>query len=550
MSPTSATAGGAAFTLTVNGSNFINGSVVQWNGSARTTTFVSASQLTATIPASDIATGGTPQVTVFNPAPGGGTSGALTFTISNPVPTTTSLNPASAVVGGAAFTLTVNGSNFVTGSVVQWNGSARTTTFVSSTQLTAAIPATDIAATGTATVTVFNPTPGGGTSNAQTFSITSGSGNPVPVLNSISPPCTARGGPGFTLNISGSNFISGSVVQWNGSPRTTTFVSSTQLTAAIPAADIAATGTPSVTVFNPAPGGGLSSALTISISPGGCSLRFRGNGVGDIDRVKIRIDDPSTPNPDPPANVGATNFTLEFWMRAAAAENTAGPQICGANINWINGNIVFDRDRFNQDRKFGLSIVGGRFIFGVSGNGTGNLTICGATNVLDNLWHHVAVQRRPSDGQMWLFVDGISDATGPGPAGDISYPFHAVPGNFCGPNGSGTGTLPCLNDPFLVIGAEKHDAGSQYPSYSGFIDEVRISTTLRYPTSGGFAPPTQPFVPDGSTAALYHFDEGQGDVINDSSLPPAGGLSPGVRRFGTGGLLPAGPEWVTQTPFP
>jgi hypothetical protein len=273
--------------------------------------------------------------------------------------------------------------------------------------------------------------------------------------------------------------------------------------------------------------------------------------VGDIDRVKIRIDDPSTPNPDPPANVGATNFTLEFWMRAAAAENTAGPQICGANINWINGNIVFDRDRFNQDRKFGLSIAGGRFIFGVTGIGIGNnLTICSITNVLDNVWHHVAVQRRRSDGQMWLFVDGNPEATAGGPGGDISYPFHAVPGNFCGPNGSGTGNQPCLNDPFLVIGAEKHDAGSQYPSYSGFIDEVRISTMLRYPATGGFARPTQPFGPDSSTAALYHFDEGQGDVINDFSLPPAGGLSPAVRKFG--GVIPVpgqGPEWVKDTPF-
>src|SRR6185295_629608 len=49
----------------------------------------------------------------------------------------------------------------------------RTTTFVSSTQLTAAIPASDIATVGTANVTVVNPAPGGGTSNALTFTILS-----------------------------------------------------------------------------------------------------------------------------------------------------------------------------------------------------------------------------------------------------------------------------------------------------------------------------------------------------------------------------------------
>src|SRR5205085_11676130 len=55
---------------------------------------------------------------------------------------------------------------------VRVNGAARTTTFVSSTELTASIPATDTAATGTPNITVFNPTPGGGTSNAQTLTIT------------------------------------------------------------------------------------------------------------------------------------------------------------------------------------------------------------------------------------------------------------------------------------------------------------------------------------------------------------------------------------------
>lgn len=282
-------------------------------------------------------------------------------------------------------------------------------------------------------------------------------------------------------------------------------------------------------VVNPAPGVGG-------------SLRFHGNGIRapNQDRVKIRIDNPAVP-----ADVGATDFTLEFWMKALASENGAGPQSCGANINWIYGNIVFDRDRYNQDRKFGLSIVGGRFIFGVSGNGTGDRTICGATNVLDNAWHHVAVQRRLSDGQMWLFVDGRLEAQAAGPGGDISYPDNASPGNFCGPGGSGNGSQPCTNDPFLVIGAEKHDAGAQYPSYSGFIDEVRLSGVLRYPTSSGFAPPTQPFATDASTLALYHFDEGQGNTIVDSSGAPRG-PSNGVRNFGGS---PAGPEWATDTPF-
>ena len=89
----------------------------------------------------------------------------------NPVPVLTSLSPSSATVGGAGFTLTVTGSHFVKGSQIRWNGAARATTFVSSGQLEAVIPASDIGATGTASVTVVNPAPVGGTSNALPFTI-------------------------------------------------------------------------------------------------------------------------------------------------------------------------------------------------------------------------------------------------------------------------------------------------------------------------------------------------------------------------------------------
>jgi hypothetical protein len=261
LSPSSAIAGGAAFTLTVIGTNLVSTSVVRWNGSNRTTTFVSKTKVTAMITAADIANAGTAHVTVMNPAPGGGISGSLTFTINNPAPTTTSLLPSSATAGGPAFTLTVNGTNFVATSKVHWNGSSRSTTFVSATKLTAMIMAGDIATAGTASVTVVNPSPGGGTSNAQTFTIN----DPVPALTSLVPSSTQHGGAAFTLIVKGSNFVHASQVKWNGSNRTTTFVSKTLVKAAITAADIANPGTAQVTATNPAPGGGTSNALTFTI---------------------------------------------------------------------------------------------------------------------------------------------------------------------------------------------------------------------------------------------------------------------------------------------
>jgi len=94
-----------------------------------------------------------------------------TLTVNNPVPATTGINPASKNVGDAGFTLTVNGSNFVSTSVVRFNGLDRTTAYVNSSQLTATIPASDLTAAGSFPIAVFNPTPGGGTSNAQTLTV-------------------------------------------------------------------------------------------------------------------------------------------------------------------------------------------------------------------------------------------------------------------------------------------------------------------------------------------------------------------------------------------
>jgi YVTN family beta-propeller protein len=186
ISPNSAVAGGAAFTLTINGTNFVASSMVNFGGSAPATTFVNSTQLTAAIPAASIASTGTPAVTVTNPAPGGGTSNAINFTVTSSastVPTISFLSP-SCVPAGEQFVdsvdnqLTVVGQNFVPGSVVRWNGSDRPTVFDENVVLTAQISASDIAAAGTAAVTVSNPEPGGGTSNTSTFTITTGAVDP------------------------------------------------------------------------------------------------------------------------------------------------------------------------------------------------------------------------------------------------------------------------------------------------------------------------------------------------------------------------------------
>jgi hypothetical protein len=98
--------------------------------------------------------------------------GSLALAQANPVPLVNQpLLPFSAAPGSAAFTLTLHGNGFASNAVVNWNGSARLTTFVSSSTLQAAITAADVVKVGTATVTVVNPTPGGGISNPVLFPI-------------------------------------------------------------------------------------------------------------------------------------------------------------------------------------------------------------------------------------------------------------------------------------------------------------------------------------------------------------------------------------------
>jgi hypothetical protein len=97
--------------------------------------------------------------------------------------------------------------------------------------------------------------------------LTLAANNPVPVLNQPTMPTSVvPGGPGFTLTVKGTGFASGAVVNWNGGPRTTNFISASQLTASIVSSDIAAPGTASITVTNPPPGGGESNTVFLPIA--------------------------------------------------------------------------------------------------------------------------------------------------------------------------------------------------------------------------------------------------------------------------------------------
>ncbi len=224
-------------------------------------------------------------------------------------------------------------------------------------------------------------------------------------------------------------------------------------------------------------------------------------------------------------------------MKALPGENPAATPACGADESWRRGNVLMDRDRFNQNGDFGVSLGGGRLAFGVTGADGSQRTLCGTASLADGLWHHAVVQRRVSDGWMSIYIDGALDAEADGPNGNIAYPDDATPLNLCGSGG----TSACANDPYLVFGAEKHDQlRSTYLSFHGWLDEIRLSTVLRYASS--FTRPASRFATDASTVGLWHFDEGYGNVIRDDSVP--NGPSLGDRNYGG---VTNGPEWTDDT---
>ncbi|MBU1907286.1 peptidoglycan-binding protein, partial [Patescibacteria group bacterium] len=90
--------------------------------------------------------------------------------------------------------------------------------------------------------------------------------NPVPTTTSISPDSKTVGDPGFIMAVNGTNFVAGSIVRLDGSDRATTFVGSTELTAVLLSSDMASAGTFNITVFNPAPGGGTSTAQIFTVN--------------------------------------------------------------------------------------------------------------------------------------------------------------------------------------------------------------------------------------------------------------------------------------------
>ena len=169
LSPVSAAAGSPAVAIVITGSNFASNCVVRWNGTAVETAFNDTGHVTASVPGSLLVNAGVVPITVTNPS--GLVASPMTFTVIPSTPVASGVSPSSVTEGAAGFTLTVQGAYFTPTSTVMWNNSALATTFASTAQVTAAVPANLVAAAGSVSITVSNP--GRLISKALSFVITS-----------------------------------------------------------------------------------------------------------------------------------------------------------------------------------------------------------------------------------------------------------------------------------------------------------------------------------------------------------------------------------------
>jgi uncharacterized protein (TIGR03437 family) len=191
--------------------------------------------------------------------PGGAVSNSVTLTIDPPRPVILSLNPVSAAAGSPAVTIVITGSNFASNCVVRWNGNAVETAFNDSGRIIASVPGSLLVNAGVVPITVTNPS--GLMASPLTFTVTPS----TPVASLVSPSSVTEGAAGFTLTVQGAYFTPTSIVLWNSSALATTFASTAQVTAAVPANLVAAAGNVSITVSNP--GRLISKALSFVVTP-------------------------------------------------------------------------------------------------------------------------------------------------------------------------------------------------------------------------------------------------------------------------------------------
>jgi hypothetical protein len=309
-----------------------------------------------------------------------------------PLPTLTSISPSTAYVNGSGFTLTATGTGFVSGSVVYWNNSPLTTNFVSSTTLTAPVPASDLTTTNTDWVQVCNPNNGGCTTTLYFTVVTLD-----PYVSSISPSAVLAGSTPSAIVVQGSEFMTGATILWNGKPMSTTYISSSELQATPTTAQLAAASIVQLSVSNPPPGG-ISSALDFDVTY----------------PAKITILD-----------LPANNLV---WDPYAQLIYASMPSSYGTNGNTIavikptTGKVTGYHFAGSEPNQLALSSDSKYLYVGLNGNGSvqrlilptfvADIDVSLGSSIYGGLNTALSLQVDPSDDHTWAVAEGTSGCCG------------------------------------------------------------------------------------------------------------------------------------------
>lgn len=259
-------------TILARGRDFHSSSVVRVNGNDRATTFVNDSTVEFVLTETDVAAVRTLQVTVSTPPPGGGLSAQRGLSVEIPTPGITSITPNWAFTGDPAPEITITGGGFLTGSIVHVQGQYPPVTYVSTGELRVTIPASFMLTAQGLGIMVRQP--GLVYSNGVGFQIV----NPLPTLSAVSVDSLVRGTGPVTVTLTGTRFVAATRARVNGSERTTTRISDTELRAVVGFADLSAHGSIAVTVHNPAPMGGTSEPIAVPVVRPPPSIRLLSPG--------------------------------------------------------------------------------------------------------------------------------------------------------------------------------------------------------------------------------------------------------------------------------
>ncbi len=328
--PTTFTAG-TQFEMTVNGTGFTPGSIVNLGTVPLSTTFIAPTQLIA-VGTPTLAQVGTVPVTVVNPDPGGSTSAPFNVQVVGPNSNiTVTVSPKTATLGAGnvqQFQATVTGSIDLS---VTWSvngvsfGNTTVGTMDGSGNYTAP---NNIVGLGSVTVTAASNANPAKTDSAVVTLI-----NPPPTLTSIIPSTLGLGS--FQITLNGTGFVSTSSATFGGQPMQVTYVTPTMLTAI---GNAPAVGTVAVIVTNPAPGGGTSNGLNVTVTTAGtpessaAAVRFLeessfGPDMENVNQVmetgfdtylQNQFASTVTPYPDPRPNDSVNNVQQTFFLNAIA----------------------------------------------------------------------------------------------------------------------------------------------------------------------------------------------------------------------------------------